>query len=69
MIPIVRVLDPNWVRFHQISSQLIKVFNYAIRYDLNKNHTITNHMNTKNDDSRKVLKLWFQSKKLREDLT
>ena len=27
---IVKVLDPNWVRFFQISSQLIKVSNYAI---------------------------------------
>ena len=26
----VKVLDPSWVRFYQISSQLIKVSNYAI---------------------------------------
>ena len=65
----VMVLDTSWVRFNQISSQLIKVINYAVRYDLNKHHTITNHMNTKNDDTGKLLKLWFQSNKFEEDLS
>ena len=55
----VRVLDLSWVRFNQISSQLIKMINYAIRSDLKKHHTITNHMNTKNDDIGNLLKLWF----------
>ena len=33
-----------------------------------KHHTITNHKNTKNDDLRKLLKLWFQNKKPEGDL-
>ena len=40
------------------------MISYAIRSDLNKPHTITIHMNTKNDDLGKLLKLQFQSKKL-----
>ena len=35
---------------------------------LNKHHTITNHKNTKNDDQGRLLKLWFQSEKPRENL-
>ena len=66
----VRVLDPSRVRLDQISNQLIKVIKHAIRSDLKLiYHTITNHKNTKNDDLGKLLKLWFQSKKLRENLT
>ena len=45
------------------------MINYAIRSELNKHHTITNHINTKNDGPGKLLKLWFQGKKPREDLT
>ena len=29
----------------------------------------TDHMNTKNDNLRKLMKLWFHSKKRGEDLT
>ena len=64
MKPIVRVLDPQLSQIQSNLSQLIKKINYAIKSELNKHYTITNHMNTKNDDLGKLLKLWFQSKNL-----